>query len=273
MTRKTSRLLDRLIVAASVGWMIGTCCNTSHATLLEYDGFDTTSQYTAGSALGGQTGGTGSFLTGPWVQGGGDDHLVLATSLTRPGQPIPSIGGSAGDNNTDTCCITARDGRLMSTPWGGFADPDGTFYMGFLVNFGTGTKHHRVMEMWSGNCSDGNRNLQFGYSEFTGVGPNIAGMSVHDSSNNTNAQQQLSENVDFAADQGQTHFVVLKFQMSTSVNDVISAYLDPVGIAEPGTPSQVFRGAVADRSDRSRDELRLRFDRHGCCDGRTANFG
>lgn len=237
MIRETSRLLGRMIVAASVGWTIASCCNTSHATLLWYDGFGTTGQYTAGSPLGGQTGGTGSFLTGPWIQAGGDDHLVLGTSLTRPGQLIPSIGGSAGDNNTDGCCITARDGRVMSSPWGGFTDPDATFYMGFLVNFGTGTKHHRVVEMWDGDLSDGNRHLQLGYSEFTGVGPDMA-LWVQDSSNNTPVQQQLSENVDFAADdQGQTHFVVLKFQMSTSGNDVISAFLDPVGTTEPVTPS------------------------------------
>jgi hypothetical protein len=210
--------------------------STAQATLLWYDGFDTSSQYTAGSALGGQTGGNGTFLTGPWIQAGGDDHLVLGSSLTRPGQLIPSIGGSAGDNDTDGCCITARDGRVLSSPWSGFTDPDGTFYMGFLVSFGTGTKHHRVVEMWEGDLSDGNRHLQFGYSEFTGVGPNMA-LWVQDSTNNTPVQAQLSENVDFAADQGQTHFVVLKFDMSTSVNDVISVYLDPVGTSEPATPS------------------------------------
>ena len=65
---------------------------------------------------------------------------------------------------------------MLSTPWGGFTNPDGTFYMGFLVNYGLGpTIHHRVLEAWSGDQgNDGNRNLQLGYSEFTGVGTSDA---------------------------------------------------------------------------------------------------
>jgi hypothetical protein len=213
-------------------------CGTAQATLLWYDGFDTSADYTVDTNLGTQSGGAGSFFTGAWEQAGGDNHHVLAASLTRPGQINPSIGGKAGDdNNTGGCCNTARTGRLLTDPFGGFTDPDGTFYFGFLANFGTGpTKHHRVLEAWNGSLGDGDRILQLGYSEFTGVGPKMS-LWVNDGGGAGSQQVQLSERVDFALDNGTTHFIVLKFEMSTSGPDVISAFLDPVGTTEPGTPS------------------------------------
>jgi hypothetical protein len=45
-----------------------------------------------------------------------------------------------------------------------------------------------------------------------------------------------------------THLLVLKFEMSTSGPDTISAFLDPVGLVEPAPNAQVTVGAfVADR--------------------------
>jgi len=242
--------LSVLSVATAAGLLAAGVGNTASATLLWYDGFDTTTDYTAGAALGGQSGGAGSFFSGAWAQAGGDDHVVSATSLTRPGQIIPSIGGSASDLDATPCCITSRTASLFSSPWGGFGDPDDTFYAGFLVTFGTGeTKHHRVLEMHDGGFDDSlNRVLQFGYSEFTGVGPDMA-IWVKDSSDSSTQQVELSEAVDYAQDAGTTHFVVLKFDMSTSTDDVISVYLDPVGTTEPAVPSaQVTVGQfLADR--------------------------
>src|SRR3989304_5004455 len=230
--------LSVLSVATAAGLLAAGVGNTASATLLWYDGFDTTTDYTAGAALGGQSGGAGSFFSGSWAQAGGDDHVVSATSLTRPGQIIPSIGGSASDLDATPSCITSRTASLFSSPWGGFGDPDDTFYAGFLVTFGTGeTKHHRVLEMHDGGFDDSlNRVLQFGYSEFTGVGPDMA-IWVKDSSDSSTQQVELSEAVDYAQDAGTTHFVVLKFDMSTSTDDVISVYLDPVGTTEPAVPS------------------------------------
>ena len=105
--------------------------------------------------------------------------------------------------------------------------------MGFLVNFGTGpTEHHRVFEMHTGaSLEDSNRILEFGYSTFTGIGTTMS-LKV-----NNGTPVKLSENVNFHSDKGTTHFAVLKFEMSTTGNDVISAYLDPVGLIEPATPS------------------------------------
>jgi hypothetical protein len=223
----STKRLSVLSVAAMAGLAVASCATTSHATLLWYDGFDT-AQYTVGNALGGQTGGSGTFFTGPWAQSGTDANIVLGTSLTRPGQLIPSIGGSVGDTD---CC--GRSGRTFAEPWENFTDPDGTFYMGFMVNFGTGpTDHHRVVEMHTGgSLGDGNRVLMFGYTTFAGLGTKMA-INVQDGT-----PAVLSENVDFQTDKGTTHFAVLKFDMSTSANDVISVYLDPVGTTEPATPS------------------------------------
>ena len=192
------------------------------------------------------------------AQQGGDDHVVLATSLTRPGQINPSIGGSAGDNDTVNCCITVRSGRLFTDPWGGFTDPDGTFYFGFMANFGTGSKNHRVLEMHNATLGDSERILQLGYSEYTGVGPNMA-LWVNDGGGAGSQQVQLAENVDYATDSGTTHFMVLKFDMSTSGPDTISVYLDPVGTVEPVTPSaQITTNEFfADRFARDH-ELRVR---------------
>src|SRR4051794_7537729 len=151
---------------------------TAQATLLWYDGF-AIPPYVADTSnatpLNGQSGGTGTFFTGPWAHAPGNDHHVDATSLPHsdliPGVTTinPSVGGSAvGTDTPGGCCDTARDARIMSSPWDGFTNPDATYYVGFLVNYGVGpTLHHRVMEMWDGDQgNDGNRNLQLGYSEF-----------------------------------------------------------------------------------------------------------
>src|SRR5262249_12556995 len=151
----------------------------------------------------------------------------------------PSVGGSVvGTDTPGGCCDTARDARLFSTPWDGFTNPDATYYMGFLVNYGLGpTMHHRVLEMWDGDHgNDGNRNLQLGYSEFTGVGsgasPNTQmGISVHDSSDSMDHKLDLAGGPTFATD-GKTHLIVLRFDLSNSGNDRIRAYLDPIGTVE-----------------------------------------
>jgi hypothetical protein len=231
--------LSILGCALAIGLLAMGVSSTAYATLLWYDGFDTSTDYVADTAVGGQTGGSGSFFTGPWVQPSGDDHIVRSFSLTRPGQINPSIGGSLGDYRTDSCCITSRDSLDFSSPWHGLTQPNGTYYFGFLANFGHGPAlHHRVLEMWNGDAGDdGNRNLQFGFSEFTGVGPRDMSIKVKDATDGMEYSDTLSEHVGFYNDRGTTHFVVLKFDMSTSGNDVISVYLDPVGTTEPGTPS------------------------------------
>jgi hypothetical protein len=243
--------LDRTGLALTLGLLAMSLASTAQATLLWYDGFATPTYVpdtSNATPLNGQSGGTGTFFTGPWADAPGNDHHVDATSLPHgdlvPGAVLihPSVGGSAvGTDTPGGCCDTARDARQLSSPWDGFTNPDGTFYMGFLVNYGVGpTIHHRVLEMWDGDQgNDSNRNLQLGYSEFTGVGTadgagKHMGISVHDSNANSNVNQDLIGGPVFQSD-GKTHLMVLRFDLSNSGNDRIRAYLDPIGTAEPGS--------------------------------------
>jgi hypothetical protein len=117
--------------------------------------------------------------------------------------------------------------------------------MSFFANYGSGpTLHHRVLEMWDGDHSnDNNRNLQLGYSDFTGVGTTVGntrnmGIQVHDSNSNTNINQDLVGAPTFLGDSshgGATHLFVMRFDLSNSGNDRIRVYLDPLGTSEPGT--------------------------------------
>jgi hypothetical protein len=228
------RRVGALTCATLAACAVANFCGTTHAALLWYDGFDTP-PYTTGAPLVGQSGGSGTFFSGAWIDAG-SANTVLSTSLTRPGQLLPSSGGSVGDND---CC--ARSSRLLDSPWGGFTDPDGTFYVGYLMNFGTGIAsdpHHRVFEMHDGGFSDGlNRNLMLGVSNFA-LGGNLLTLYVRDSVDDTQPTVVLSENADLDDLNFQgTHHLVLKFEMSTTGNDVISAFLDPVGNVEPAMPS------------------------------------
>jgi hypothetical protein len=266
--RRTERLALAIVAACLAVGLSG----TATAALVWYDGF-ATPPYVAGTALNGQSGGAGTFFTGPWAVAGTNNHNVSAASLpnysagfvpdTVPGTvPInPSVGGSAvGTDTPGSCCDTARDARVFSSPWAGFTNPDATFYISFFANFGVGpTVHHRVLEMWNGDQgNDGNRNLQLGYSDFTGVGSGSGaakqmGISVHDSNTNTNITQDLVGGPTFG--DGKTHLIVLRFDLSNDdaafggVGDRIRAYIDPIGTVEPGSAGANIGGIdfLADR--------------------------
>jgi hypothetical protein len=251
-------------LAAAVG-CLALCVSPARATLLWLDQFELGAgpgQYTAGASVAGQAGGTGTFLTGPWegvnaTDLTADNAFILPDSVTHPGQIHPAAGGALGEADVTGCCITQRVGRLFAQPWTGRTPPEGSFYIGFFANFGTGSAadgapHHRVLEMWSGawpgaGGGDDNRNLMFGYSNFAGVsaGPTYPmGMMLKDGSGTTGQQltKPLAENIPFIGD-GRRHWVVLRFDLVTTGSDTARAYLDPVGLIEPGTPSVMFSGA------------------------------
>jgi len=244
--------ITALCVAASMSL-------TTHATELWYDGFslnDAGGNYVVDTGLNGQAGGAGSFFTGNWIAADQADTAswaqALSTGLTRPGFAAATVGGSAGRDAQFDCCVFTRTSKLLASPWGGFTDPDGTFYFGFLADFGTGDAadpHHRTIEMHDGGFDDSlNRNLMLGISSFAGLGNELA-LNVRDSVTNTSTNAVLSEaaNLTDLALQG-THYLVLKFEMSTSVNDVISVFLDPVGTTEPTPSASVSVGQfLADR--------------------------
>lgn len=246
------RLAVALCATASMGL-------TTQAAELWYDGFsltDAAGDYVVDTALDGQAGGSGSFFAGNWIAANPGDPaslpLALSTGLTRPGFAAATVGGSAGRDAQFDCCVFTRTSKLMASPWGGFTDPDGTFYFGFLADFGTGNAadpHHRTIEMHDGGFDDSlNRNLMLGISNFAGLGNELA-LSVRDSVTDTSTLAVLSEGADLTdlSLQG-THYVVMKFEMSTAVDDVISVFLDPVGTTEPTPSASVSVGQfLADR--------------------------
>jgi hypothetical protein len=259
--RDLIRRVGILTCAAMAAFAVAIFCGTAHAAVLWYDGFslaDSGGDYTVTSSdgmggalnvLGGQSGGSGPFMTGgPWIQSGGDAAWVLPDSLERtflngtPAQIVPSVGGSVGDDPAARtgCCLTARNGMDMATPWGGFTDPDGTFYMSFLANFGTGpTLHHRVIEWWDGPVGDANKTLEFGISQFSGIGGGgqYLALKVKDAvSGNFLPEVPLTNHTTWDEIQGITQFALLKFEMSTSGQDTISLYLNPVGDEASNTP-------------------------------------
>jgi len=263
-----TRRLSLLSVAVIIGVSVAMIAGNAQATLTWYDGFSLTDgggDYTPTSdetviddtvdpptetrvihdPLGGQSGGSGTFMTGgPWIQG--DEAWVLPDSLERtfqdgtPAQIMPSVGGSVGDDPAARtgCCLTARNGMDMASPWGGFSDPDGTFYMSFLANFGEGpTLHHRVIEWWNGAVDDANITLAFGISEFSGIGGGQQlALRVKDDVSGTTTEVPLTNHTTWDEIQGITQFALLKFDMSTAGQDTISLYLNPVGDEASNTP-------------------------------------
>jgi hypothetical protein len=250
-----------LVALAAAGCLA--FASPARATLLWLDQFEIGAgpgQYTAGVSVAGQSGGTGTFFTGPWAQPGGDDSIILADSITHPGQIHPPAGGALGEADVTGCCITQRVGRSLTTPWTGRTPPEGSFYIGFFAHFGSSATsvepHHRVLEAWSGDfTSDANRNLMFGYSNFAGVsaGPTFPmGMMMKDGSGDTGQAltKTLAENLPFSGD-GRRHWVVFRFDLTNTGSDTVRAYLDPVGLTEPGAASVMFTGA--DYTDGSLD--------------------
>lgn len=274
-----TRRFSLLSLAAAVGCVAASFAGTANATQLWYDGFTTTDaggDYVVatvdpdgvdlGPDLGGQSGGSGTFFTGPWAAAGYPDTVTFqntkafSTGLTRPGLISPAVGGSTSNTpHFGGCCFESRTSRLMTDPWGGFTDPDGTFYVSFLVDYGDGNSldpHHRVFEMHDGGFDDAlNRNLMLGYSSFAlPEGPlrQQLVLSVKDSAAAATTDVPLlvdgsSPNLAEMGYQG-THLMVLKFEMSTIGNDVVSAFLDPVGTTEPAPNATLSVGQfLADR--------------------------
>jgi hypothetical protein len=263
-----TRRLSLLSVAATIGMFAALAGNAAQAALTWYDGISLTDgggDYVADAPLNGTSGGSDAgsgtpFFSGNWVADNPGDAASLwlsgGTGLSRPGLTQPVVGGAATNPTDFDCCVFGRTGRLFASPWGGFTDPDGTFYMGFLANLGTGVDddpHHRTIEFHDGGFADDpNLTLELGIRGFTGG--RTMEIIVRDSVTNptgsiAGGQAFLSENARLAnlSVQG-THYVVLKFEMSTSVDDVISVFLDPVGDVEPTPSASVSVGQfLADR--------------------------
>lgn len=171
------------------------------------------------------------FLTGPWEAGvaAAINGAVQAQGLSFLG--APSLGGS--QISTPNSAVR----RNLSEPW--TETTQGTYYIGFLANFGTG------------NYADGEDGNDMGYRsvEFYDASNSwIFGISYNAYNSPfgrlpSNAPMHLDGFGQFSqfdgapasfAEDGLTHLIVLKFDLTTTAaSDSLSIYLDPLTTEEP----------------------------------------
>jgi len=178
----------------------------------------------------------GAFFSGNWV--GTTAQVVQASSIVPD-----AIGGSVqatGDG---------RAARYLATPWD--HDTEGTFYIGFLANFGalanpeTDTMGYRSVEFWDADTdfqTNPNPILTIGYNQFAGCPGPICEPEI-----------DWRERMQFRAlgagalltdytfeEDGATHVIIIKFDLQTApASDTLSVFLDPVpfSASEPEFPT------------------------------------
>jgi hypothetical protein len=214
----------------------------AQAVQLWYDGFEiddanpgSATTYVTGE-LNGQDGGTGSYFTGTWLSGNDPDgvsNYIEAGSLSANGQNPPSTGDKVGDGPEvfGGCCRMARSSRLYSSSTLGY---DGTVWMSFLANFGTGNvhdPHFRMVEWWNGLMDDTALSMQLGVQGFGNYDhdndpntPNVTDdryilkVTGVDSLFGSAVTRTLPVGERFYESHGKTQAVVIRFDFST--NDV-----------------------------------------------------
>ena len=164
-----------------------------------------------------------------WTIGFGT-QAVQATGLSYLG--APAIGGSVNG--------VGRTERYLRTAWD--ATTVGTYYMSFLVNFGStaGAMGYRAVEFFAPDVVPGeNRIGDIGYNQFNG-----ALGAVQQSSLTAKIQFNLagswviSGGPDSYSVDGINHLLVLKFVLSaTDSSDSVSLFLDPQSTDEPVVPN------------------------------------
>lgn len=187
----------------------------------------------------------GAFFSGNWV--GTTAQVVQASSIVPD-----AIGGSVqatGDG---------RAARYLTTPWD--ETTDGTFYLGFLANFGTTDDPnsgigYRSVELWDADAdveNDTNPILTIGYNQFAGCpGP----ICLPEPNWRERMQFRVGNSASLLTDytfheDGEPHAVVIKFELHNApASDTLSVFVDPViaipgmgggsGISEPELPNAV----------------------------------
>jgi hypothetical protein len=226
--------------------LFGLSISSASAELLYYDPFNIgPGQYSLGP-LAGQNPTIGPYpiLSGPWQSTlETDGATVQAPTLEFPGLPVQ--GGSVIASGS------SRTWRNLTNEWD--ATTVGTFYMGYLMNFGgvgiTGQTRddvgHRVLEMWTAAGSAGNDAalaMRIGYMSYNGVinglPPNSAPLKI---GLGIGTEQIIEGSGSFLENVGRTRLFVLKFTLSDqAASDTIQLYLDPMDINEPIIPNAEF---------------------------------
>ena len=241
----------RFQAACTIGLLLASQA-ALRAELLYYEPFLTGSNPAAGEyttdllepTFGGSDGqnptiGPIPFLTGPWESLAADatNAAVQAPGLSFLG--APALGGSQiSTPNSDVR-------RNLSSPWS--ETTQGIYYIGFLANFGTGNyadgmdgndMGYRSVEFYNSANT-----FQFGisynaYNSPFGRLPNNALMHF----DGFGQFSQFEGSPASFAEDGLTHLIILKFQLSTTAaSDSLSVYLDPLTTEEP----VIFSASVA----------------------------
>lgn len=246
-----------LIVAAITA---GVCSTPSaSADVLAYDPFligsnPAAGEYTVGSLTGqNPTIGPTPFFNGAWAERpGGVDMASNGGIKAAPGLSFlgaPALGGSAGPVANETTFATqTRVGRYFANDQRWTGATVGTYYVGWLQNFGTipngvGDMGFRATEFWSEAGTVGVDSTAVGYigynAYYSALPEPINGQQRAPSTARMTfafgGQHQIIENSPSSFNEdGATHLIVLKFVLSDQADsDTISVYLDPVSLTEP----------------------------------------
>jgi hypothetical protein len=242
----------RLSVAATAAVALVVALGSSAAAVqFYYEPFLTgaspaAGQYTTGlldttldaPATGGQnpTVGPTPFLTGQWdAVFSGPNGMVQEPGLSFIG--APSTGGSQISNPD------SRPRRHLSSPL--TSTTDGTYYIGFLANYGQGfyddgiqgnDMGYRAVELWD---EAGGFLFSIAYNTFNGGGgpaqqdPSTAKLYLDGF-----GYQILEGAPDSFVEDGATHLIVLRMGFSSVAgSDTVSVYLDPKTTEEPVIPN------------------------------------
>lgn len=245
-----------LVVAVTAGALSS---QSASAEVLAYDPFLIGSNPAAGEyTVGNLTGqnpiiGPTPFFNGPWSErpGGVDmannGEVKLAPGLSFLG--APALGGSVGPVADETTFATqTRVGRYFANDQRWTGSTVGTYYVGWLQNFGTipnsvGDMGFRATEFWSEAGTVGVDSTAVGYigynAYYSALPEPIGGQQRAPSTARMTfafgGQHQIIENSPSSFNEdGATHLIVLKFVLSDQADsDTISVYLDPVSLTEP----------------------------------------
>jgi hypothetical protein len=253
-----SRLLMLAVIA------IGSSCvftTKSNAELLFYDPFliganPAAGHYAADAPLAGQNptlpnngvyGTQPDLLSGPWVLPNAA-HNTHVLSKSPPGLNYigaPAEGGSIGTvPDPVDFGIDNRIGRKFKAGSEWTDATVGTYYIGWLQNFGTGTDMgFRAMEFWrnpAGEIGDGNLLGDLGYNAYYSP---LGSVQTTPATARFAFQHQIIEGSPVFVEDGATHLFVMKFVLSdVAASDQILIYLDPTISTEPELPNLAITG-------------------------------
>lgn len=257
----------RLGAAAAAGLVLR--CATLQAALLAYEPFEfgdvaepSAGQYALGdenagtNTLGGQnpTIGPTAFYGGPWEEQSGQPQAVKALpSLSYPNFPA-GIGGVQQETVQFDCCSFGRTARPIAGGLGAGRDSR-TIFESFLIDFGSqgtdspGDFGKRGHELWNGfdpNDPDSTLAVDLFLNSFSGN--NELALSVTTISESTTVPLRGGGlNLQHLANTfGGTHLVVMKYEFNPTDPDVVSVYLDPLDVNQPGTPDAEISIAASD---------------------------